>query len=139
MVFSICTSRRAEPKEAVDSSPDKVVVRTQGDPADLGRRLHWEALRGGLARAKETLVLGDGIGWIWKLKANRWPGARELLDFWHGSQHLWNLGRACNGMDETKAKPWVEGRLHQLRHGKEQKVIGEISTLKAWRGKTGKI
>ena len=118
---------------------DKVVVRTQGDPADLGRRLHWEALRAGLARAKETLVLGDGIGWIWNLKTNRWPGARELLDFWHGSQHLWNLGRACNGMDEAKAKPWVEGRLHQLRHGKEQKVISEISTLKAWRGKTGKI
>src|SRR5262245_654201 len=98
---------------------DKVVVRSQGDSTDLGRRLHWEALRGGLGRAKQSLVLGDGIAWIWNLKAKRWPAARELLDFWHGGQHLWSLGRACNGMDETRAKPWVEKRLHQMRHGPE--------------------
>ena len=93
---------------------DKVVVRSQGTRPMLGQRLHWEALRGGLGRAKEKLVLGDGIAWIWNLKANRWPEARELLDFWHGGQHLWNLGRACNGMDEAKAKPWVEKRLAPL-------------------------
>ena len=74
---------------------DKVVVRSQGDPTDLGQRLHWEALRGGLARAKEKLGLGDGMAWIWNLKANRWPEARELLDFWQGGQHLWNWGRNC--------------------------------------------
>ncbi|HEV2393013.1 MAG TPA: hypothetical protein VG146_11700 [Verrucomicrobiae bacterium] len=52
---------------------DKIVVRTQGDPTDLGGRLHWEALRGGLGRPKEKVVLGDGIAWIWNLKANRRP------------------------------------------------------------------
>lgn len=118
---------------------DKVVVRTQGDSTDLGRRLHWEALRGGLGRAKETLMLGDGIAWIWNLKAKRWPDAIELLDFWHGAQHLWNLGRACNGMDEAKAKPWVEKRLHQLRHGREQALLKEITTLKASRSQAGKM
>ncbi len=118
---------------------DKVVVRSQSDPADLGQRLHWEAVRGGLARAKEKLVLGDGIAWIWNLKANRWPDARELLDFWHGGQHLWSLGRACSGPDETKATAWVQERLHRLRHGREQRVLKEISTLKVSRGETGKI
>jgi hypothetical protein len=118
---------------------DKIVVRSQGDPTDLGQRLHWEALRGGLGRAKDKLVLGDGIAWIWNLKANRWPDARELLDFWHGAQHLWSLGRACNGMNESKAKPWVEKRLHRLRHGREQAVLKEIAALKARRSQTGKI
>lgn len=118
---------------------DKVIVRTQGDSTDLGRRLHWEALGGGLGRAKEQLVLGDGIAWIWNLKANRWPEARELLDFWHGSQHLWKLGHACNARDETKAKPWVEKRLHRLRHGQEQSVLKEISRLKPSRSQAGKI
>src|SRR2546426_4461186 len=96
---------------------DKTVVRSQGDSMELGRRLHWEAVRAGLGRAREKLVLGDGVAWIWNLKANRWPDSRELLDFWHGGQHLWALGRACNAMDEAKAKPWVEKRLHRLRHG----------------------
>ena len=117
---------------------DKVMVRTQGDPMDLGRRLHWEAMRGGLGRAKEKLVLGDGIAWIWNLKADRWPDARELLDFWHGGEHLWNLGRACHGMDSVQAKPWVEQRLHGLRHGQEQNVLKEISLLKASRSQAGK-
>lgn len=118
---------------------DKVVVRSQGDPTDLGQRLHWEALRGGLARAKEKLVLGDGIAWIWNLKAHRWPEARELLDFWHGGQHLWNLGRACNAMNEAKAQPWVEKRLHRLAHGQEQKVLKEISAIRSFGGQTGKM
>ena len=117
----------------------KTVVRSQGDSTDLGRRLHWEALRGGLGRAKEKLVLGDGIAWIWNLKANRWPDARELLDFWHGGQHLWGLGRAYKGMDEAKAKLWVEKRLHRLRHGREQRVLKEISRLKASRSQAGKM
>src|SRR5436309_2572674 len=42
---------------------DKTLVRWQGEPLELGRRLHWEALRGGLGRAKQSLVLGDGIPW----------------------------------------------------------------------------
>ncbi len=63
---------------------DKTVVRWQGEPVELGRRLHWEALRGGLGRAKAKLVLGDGMPWIWNLAADRWPDARKLLDFWHG-------------------------------------------------------
>lgn len=118
---------------------DKTVVRSQGDSMDLGRRLHWEAVRGGLARAKEKLVLGDGMAWIWNLKTNRWPDARELLDFWHGGQHLWSLGRAHNRLDEAKAKPWVEKRLHRLRHGREQTVLKEISTLKTTRSQNGKV
>lgn len=117
---------------------EKTVVRCLGEPTELGQRLHWEAIRGGLARAKEKLVLADGVAWIWNLKANRWSDAKELLDFWHGGQHLWALGRACNRMDEVKAKPWVEKRLQRLRYGKEQKVLKEISTLKASRSQAGK-
>jgi hypothetical protein len=118
---------------------DKIVVRSLGDSVDLGRRLHWEALRGGLGRAKEKLVLGDGTAWIWNLKANRWPEARELLDFWHGGQHLWSLGRAAHGMDEAKAKPWVEKQLHRMRHGGEQRVLNEIGALPVSRRQTGEI
>ena len=117
----------------------KTVVRTQGDSTDLGQRLHWEALRGGLGRAQQTLVLGDGVPWIWNLKDNRWPQARELLDFWHGSQHLWSLGRAYNRMNEAKAKPWVQKQMDRLYQGREQKVLSEISGLKASRSQCGQI
>jgi hypothetical protein len=116
---------------------DKRLVRWQGEPLELGRRLHWEALRGGLGRAKEILALADGGPWIWNLVEDRWAKARQLLDFYHGSEHLWELGRVCHGQDEAQTKPWVERRLHQLRHGKQQTVLKEIAALNPPRGQTG--
>ena len=115
----------------------KVIVSWQGEPVQLTRRLHWEALRGGLGRARDTLVLGDGSAWIWKAKADRWQQARELLDFYHGSQHLWELGRALKG--EAQAAAWVEPRLHQMRHGQEKKLLQEIAGLRAPRTEAGPI
>jgi len=117
---------------------DKVLVRWRGDPVEFGRRLAWEALRGGLGRAKETLTLADGGKWIWHMVADRWPHARQLLDFYHGSEHLHELAQAYWG-DENSAKIWSDQRLHQLRHGKEKVVLAEIQELKAPRGQRGEI
>jgi hypothetical protein len=116
---------------------EKVLVRWQGPPVELGQRLHWEALRAGLGRAQAMEVVGDGIEWIWNLKADRWKEATEVLDFWHGAEHLWELGRAYVGQDEAQVKPWVESRLHQLRHGEEAVVLKEVASLKSPRGKRG--
>jgi len=116
---------------------DKRVVRWQGEPLELGRRLNGEALRGGLARAEHQLLLADGVPWIWKLKEDRWAEAMELLDFWHASQHVWELGRALHGDEEAQVKRWVELRLHRLRHGQEQAVLKEIAALRAPRGEAG--
>jgi hypothetical protein len=117
---------------------DKVVVSWQGESAEIGRRLHWEALRGGLARAEEVLVVGDGAPWIWNLAHDRWAGATELLDFYHASQHLWELGRALTGSD-LKAGSWVQPRRHGLRHGKQKSVLREIAALKVARTEAGQI
>jgi hypothetical protein len=116
---------------------EKVVVCWQGEGNELGRRLHGEALRRGLGRAKWILVLADGAPWIWNVAADRWAKAEQLLDFWHASEHVWELGRAVFG--EEGAKPWVEARLHELRHGQEKKFLAQVSRLKPKRGKVGKI
>jgi hypothetical protein len=108
---------------------EKVVVSWQGEPVEFGRRLHWEALRGGLGRAREVLGVADGAPWIWNVVQDRWAGAHQLLDFYHASQHLWALGEALNGQDEAARKAWVEPRLHRLRHGKEKAVLREIAAL----------
>lgn len=116
---------------------DKVVVSVVGEPLELGQRLHWEALRGGLGRARQQLFLGDGAAWIWNLKRDRWDKAIGLLDFFHASEHLWEVGRTVQGEEESKLAPWVEERLHQLRHGGERKVLSELVRLKRKRGAAG--
>jgi len=107
---------------------EKVVVRWKGQPVEFGRRLGWEARHGGLGRAKETLFLGDGSKWIWNMAKDRWSEARQLLDFFHGSEHLSQLAEAyCHG--EAQAKAWSEKRLHQLRHGQERLALKTIAAL----------
>ena len=117
---------------------EKVVVRWQGDPSHFGQRLSWEARRQGLGRAKETLALADGGKWIWNLVEDRWSHARQLLDFYHASEHLSHLAAALWADDPT-AKAWVQERCHQLRHGEEAKVLTEIAALKPPRGARGEI
>lgn len=110
---------------------EKTVVCWQGEPVELGRRLHWEAQRRGLGRARFILVVGDGAPWIWNVAADRWATAVELLDFYHASEHVWELGRALFG---EAAQEWVESRLHELRHGQEEKFLAHLAELKAPRG-----
>ena len=118
---------------------EKVVVSWQGEAVELGERLHHEALRRGLGRARAVEAVGDGAAWIWNLVDGRWAQATQVLDFYHASQHLWELGRALHPKAEAEVKPWVEARLHRLRHGEEQQVLKEIAGLKAGRSAAGKI
>jgi len=116
---------------------NKVVVSTLDKPLELGRKLHWEAGRAGLARARELEVLADGAAWTWNLKKDRWKDAVEVLDFYHSSEHAWTLGRSLKG--EKQAQAWVEPLLHQLRHGQEKKALQKIARLPRARGEKGQI
>jgi hypothetical protein len=117
----------------------KLVVGWQGEPVEFGRRLHWEAMSAGLGRARSKLIVADGAPWIWNLAQDRWAGATEVLDFYHATQHLWELGRALVGDDEAKLTQWVEPRRRQLRHGKQGAVLSEIASLVVPSTETGKV
>ena len=118
---------------------EKVVIGWQGEPVEFGRRLHWEAMRAGVGRARAKLIVADGAPWIWNLAQDRWAGAMEVLDFYHASQHLWELGRAVVGPEESRVAQWVEGRRHQLRQGKQTAVLAEIQRLAVPTAEGGKI
>lgn len=118
---------------------EKIVLGWQGEPMEFGRRLHWEAQRAGLGRARAILVGGDGAPWIWNVTQDRWPGATQVLDFYHASQHLWELGRALHDGNEAATAAWVEPRRHQLRHGREKKVLAELAGLAVPPGPAGEV
>lgn len=116
---------------------DKALVSCQGDGLQLARRLHWQAQADGLGRAKNVLALADGADWCWRTIEDRWPQAGQLLDFYHASQHVWEVGRALHGDDEEKVRPWVERRLHWLKHGQEKRWLKELGGLKRPGGAAG--
>jgi hypothetical protein len=118
---------------------EKLVVNWQDQALELGRRLNWEALREGLGRARKLLYLGDGAEWVWNLQQDRWKEAQGLLDFYHGSEHLWSLGRALHGEKEPALAQWVKPLRHQVRHGQERQALRQIARLKQRSGEAGKV
>ena len=62
-------------------------------PEEFGRQVHAEALRRGMAQAKYIFIVCDGAVWIWNILEDRFQSALKELDFYHGSEHLWEVAR----------------------------------------------
>lgn len=92
----------------------------------LRDQLHAEALRRGLGQAASVLVIGDGAVWIWRLADDRWPQAKQRLDFYHAVQHLVAVGRALWGEDKVQFKTWLKPLVRQLKHESALKVIQQL-------------
>lgn len=101
------------------------VLTRQGLDA-LRQQMHGEARRRGLGQAASVLVIGDGAVWIWRLADDRWPQARQRLDFYHAVQHLVAVGRALWGEDKDKFKAWLKPLVRQLKHQSAVKVIRQL-------------
>jgi hypothetical protein len=92
----------------------------------LREQLHAEALRRGLGQAAGALVIGDGAVWIWRLADDRFPQARQRLDFDHAVQHLAAVGRALFGEDKDKHRAWLRPLIRQLKQVSSIKVIQQL-------------
>ncbi len=104
------------------------VATRQGMDA-LRQQMHAEALRRGLGQAAGALVIADGAVWIWRLADDRFPQARQRLDFYHAVQHLAAVGRALFGEDKDKLKAWLKPLIKQLKNGSAVKVIRQLEEV----------
>jgi hypothetical protein len=94
------------------------VVAAVEEAADFGARLAAEAGRLGLTEPEEFSVLGDGAEWVWDLSGRHFPGADELLDVWHGAEHLADAAKAACGPGSQQAQEQARrGRQRLLEDG----------------------
>src|SRR6266849_4935222 len=105
---------------------ERGVVATREGIDGLREQLHAEALRRGLGQAAGALVIADGAVWIWRLADDRFPQARQRLDFYHAVQHLAAVGRALFGEDKDQLKAWLKPLVKQLKNESAVKVIGQL-------------
>jgi len=82
-----------------------------------------------LQTAQELLVLGDGAAWIWILAATYFAHAVQILDFWHMTEHLWNVARAMHGSGSEAAQAWVREAQWKL---KRDLTTSFLVSLREW-------
>jgi hypothetical protein len=91
---------------------------------EFGKRIYLEAWNRGWSRAEKKVVMGDGAEWIWNLADQHFPGAVQIVDFYHARQHLWELARKLHPNDPVNQKAWM--KVHQKRlldKGKIEKLV----------------
>ena len=94
------------------------VVAAVEEASDFGERCAKEMERLGLPDPKQLSVLGDGAEWIWNLSARHFPDADELVDIWHGAEHMADGAKKVFGQGSEQAKEQgARGRQRLLEDG----------------------
>lgn len=107
--------------------------------------VHMAFCEEGVYTAEEVVVIADGGTGIWEMFEELLPTTRhrkvvQVLDFYHGTSHLWAAARAYKGSDSAAQRQacirWIKPLLNDLRAGKVANVIQRLSKLKCT-GKAG--
>ncbi len=110
----------------VDQAGPKHYVARRAKAEDEGLLLYALAVTSGLQRAHQLVVLGDGAAWIWRLVAEYFPGAVQIVDVWHAREHVWKVARAVFGANTPEASAWAEHACNRLLEGKIEELLDEI-------------
>jgi len=98
----------------------------------FGEGLWSRAYAWGVLSAKRVGVMGDGAAWIWNLSALHFPGATEIVDFYHAVEHLWTVGEALWGDRTTSAttRGWVRHWRERLKRGDVDALIATVTAAR---------
>ena len=100
-----------------------------GSAEELTEALSLAASRIPQKKVRPCLV-GDGAPWLWSAMQQAFPGAREVLDFYHCSEHIHALASAQYPDDPQRAFLWVESTMARLSHkGEVGAVIGGMKRM----------
>ena len=77
---------------------------------------------------EEFIGIADGAKWIWEWFDQHYPTAPQILDYWHGVEHLWKFAKLVFKTGEEQ-KRWIEQQEKLLWEDNIEQVILEISDL----------
>lgn len=97
---------------------------------DFGKYLHLEARRRGASNAGQIVFVADGAAWIWNLVSEHFPDAVEVVDWYHATEHLWQIANSWHGVGTKKAKNWVKANKERLMEDGVSRVIASIRQWK---------
>jgi len=120
---------------AAREGPDRFGPRLVAEAARRGALdvVGWHGpIRGrGLARLRRVVILGDGARWIWELAAEQFGDRIEIVDYYHASQHLWDVARALHPDDPSTVAAWARPLARRLRDDGIAPVLDALAAATA--------
>lgn len=122
--------RRSRPDRPAPRFNVRYVAGLDGIAA-LGEPLRRQAAQVGMDRAQRWIALSDGGAGLedW-LRTNFGRVDAVILDFYHASEYLGDLGRALHPNDEAQRGAWLDDWCHRLKHEGGATVLEDLRGLK---------
>jgi hypothetical protein len=93
---------------------------------DFGWRLWLESCRCGYRQTPEPVFLGDGSGWLRTEHDRHFRRAVFIIDWFHGSEHVWTCGKVLFGEGTRVTAQWVKKRRAWLWKGKIERLLWDL-------------
>jgi hypothetical protein len=79
----------------------------------------------------QTVVIGDGAHWIWEMAQEQFPGAVEILDFFHLSEYVWAVAKEAYPKQEAVQKDWVKQQQQFLKKSEWKQVLSNCTKFRS--------
>lgn len=117
---------RTRPQQLQIRAHSSSYITALSEAHSFGWYMWEEAVRRGVLAAEEVVVLGDGSHWIWNIADTHFPGATQIVDWYHASSYVWEAGNALWGESGARRAEWVKQQLDALWEGKVDVVLAEL-------------
>lgn len=100
-----------------------------GGPSVFGQALWAEACRREFPQARDNIVMGDGAVWIWNLTQEHFGSSRQVVDWYHATEHLHQTAHLIWGQGSPEAMRWAKGMEKPLYQGQAWQVAEQVREL----------
>ena len=98
------------------------------DEKEFGEALQFAATLIPIDRVRLALV-ADGAPWIWKHLKKAFPKGKEILDYYHCSEHIHKVAEIQYKEDENNQSLWIESTMARLNEGDVGSVIWGLQRI----------
>jgi len=118
---------------------EKSYFATLENAEQLGWALRVCAKAWGEEGIRRVVCMGDGAAWIWNQAELHFPGAIEIVDFYHAAQHLWEVAEGLWGDRHTSVatRSWARRYRRYLKEGRIDLVLAAIE--RGWSQRQGRL
>lgn len=127
------TGERMEVGHAVRNS----YVGYLGGPEVFGERLWAEAQGRGWTAAADSEVIGDGALWIWNLAGEHFYTSLQVVDWYHGVEHLARAAGLVHGEGTPGARRWLKKQETVLYQGDAAQIAQSLTEIAQGKSESG--